>query len=170
MYVPLRFNHKHFCSKWLPLQFIYSEKARMFCEISTVDLSYLVPVKPTVEILQSFVTFSEYMNFIYRVCSTRIFRIQYIFRKHTQFRMAAFWNFINRLCNAIILTLWWQLWTEYTTSQLWSQLWWENTQNTDKTVLFYSIFFKHNVSILNWKICFPHGTRLVRYTVYTLGQ
>ena len=65
------------------VKFIYSKKATKFWEISTVDLSYLVPVKPTVEILKSFVTFSEYMNFIYRVCSTRIFRIQYIFRKHT---------------------------------------------------------------------------------------
>ena len=35
----------------------------MFCEISTVDLSYVVPVKSTVEILQTFVAFSEYMNF-----------------------------------------------------------------------------------------------------------
>ena len=46
----------------------------------------------------------------------------------------------------------------------------EYSEYSDKTVLFYSIFFKHNVSILNWKICFPHGTRLVRSTVYTLGQ
>ena len=45
------------------LKFIYSEKATKFCEISTVDLSYVVPVKSTVEILQKFVAFSEYMNF-----------------------------------------------------------------------------------------------------------
>ena len=32
------------------LKFIYSEKATKFCEISTVDLSYVVPVKSTVEI------------------------------------------------------------------------------------------------------------------------
>ena len=31
------------------LEFIYSEKATKFCEISTVDLSYAVPVKYTVE-------------------------------------------------------------------------------------------------------------------------
>ena len=43
--------------------FIYSEKATNFCDISTVDLSYVVPVKSTVEILQNFVAFSEYMNF-----------------------------------------------------------------------------------------------------------
>ena len=37
--------------------------ATKFCEISTVDLSYVVTVKSTVEILQNFVAFSEYMNF-----------------------------------------------------------------------------------------------------------
>ena len=36
----------------------------MFCDISTVDLSYVVPVKSTVEILQTFVVSWEYyMNF-----------------------------------------------------------------------------------------------------------
>ena len=44
------------------LKFIYSEKATNFCEISTVDLSYVVTVKYTVEMLQNFVAFSEYMN------------------------------------------------------------------------------------------------------------
>ena len=44
------------------LKFIYSEKAKIFCEISTVDLSYYVEtVKSTVEILRNFVNF---MNFI----------------------------------------------------------------------------------------------------------
>ena len=43
----------------IPLKFVYSEKA------TTVDLSYVVTVKPTVEISQNFVTFSEYMNFTY---------------------------------------------------------------------------------------------------------
>ena len=46
------------------IKIIYSEKATKFCEISTVDLSYVVPVKSTVEILQNFAAFSEYMNFI----------------------------------------------------------------------------------------------------------
>ena len=49
--------------KYLILNFIYSEKATKFCEISAVDLSYVVMVKSTVEILQNFVAFSEYMNF-----------------------------------------------------------------------------------------------------------
>jgi hypothetical protein len=40
-------------------------KITKFCEISTVDLSYVVPVKSTVEISKNFVAFSEYMNFIY---------------------------------------------------------------------------------------------------------
>ena len=48
---------------WKWLKFIYSEKATNFCEISTIDLSYVVPVKSTVEIAQNFVAFSEYMNF-----------------------------------------------------------------------------------------------------------
>ena len=45
------------------VKFIYSEKARNVCEISTVDLSHVVTVKSTVEISQNFVAFSEYMNF-----------------------------------------------------------------------------------------------------------
>ena len=45
------------------VKFIYSEKATNFCEISTVDLSYVVTVKSTVEISQNFVAFSEYMSF-----------------------------------------------------------------------------------------------------------
>ena len=43
----------------LSLKFIYSEKTTKFCKISTVDLSYVVPVKSTVEISQKFVAFSE---------------------------------------------------------------------------------------------------------------
>ena len=46
------------------VKFIYSEKATIFCEIFTIDLSYAVTVKSTVEISQNFVAFSEYMNFI----------------------------------------------------------------------------------------------------------
>ena len=46
---------------------IYSEKVTKFREISNVDLSYVVPVKSTVEISQKFVAFSEYMNFRNRI-------------------------------------------------------------------------------------------------------
>ena len=42
-----------------------SEEATNSCKISTVHLWYVVTVKSTVEILQSFVAFSEYMNFTY---------------------------------------------------------------------------------------------------------
>ena len=42
---------------------MYSEKAKKFCEISTLLLSYVVPVESKVEILQNFVAFSEYMSF-----------------------------------------------------------------------------------------------------------
>ena len=53
-----------FLSELTFLKFTYSEKATTFCEISTIDLSYVVTIKYTVEILQNFVAFSEYMNFI----------------------------------------------------------------------------------------------------------
>ena len=45
------------------IKFQYSEKATKFCAISTLLLSYVVPVKSKVEISQNFVAFSEYMNF-----------------------------------------------------------------------------------------------------------
>ena len=45
------------------LKLIYSEKATKFCEIFTLLLSYLVPVKSKVMISQNIVAFSEYMNF-----------------------------------------------------------------------------------------------------------
>ena len=46
------------------LKFTYSEKATKFCQISTLLLSYVVPVKSKVEIPQNIVAFSEYLNFI----------------------------------------------------------------------------------------------------------
>ena len=45
------------------MKFIYSEKATKFWEISTLLLSYSVPVKSKVEIPQNFMAFSEYMIF-----------------------------------------------------------------------------------------------------------
>ena len=50
----------------LYIKFIYSEKATKFCEISTILLSYAVPVKSQVDISQNFVAFLEYMNFTYK--------------------------------------------------------------------------------------------------------
>ena len=49
------------------VKFIYSKKATKFGKISTLDLSYVVTVKSTVEILKNFVVFSEYMNFTFIV-------------------------------------------------------------------------------------------------------
>ena len=46
------------------LKFIYSEKATKFCEIFTLLLYYVVPVKSKVKILQNFVAFTEYVSFI----------------------------------------------------------------------------------------------------------
>ena len=45
------------------LKFIHSEKATKFCEMFTLLLSYLVPVKRKVKNSPNFVAFSEYMNF-----------------------------------------------------------------------------------------------------------
>ena len=42
---------------------MYFEKATKFFKISTIELSYVVPVKSMVEISQNFVVFLEYMNF-----------------------------------------------------------------------------------------------------------
>ena len=42
------------------LKFLYSEKVPKFCEIFTLLLSYVVPVKSKVKISQNFVAFSEY--------------------------------------------------------------------------------------------------------------
>ena len=39
-----------------------------FCEIFTLLLSYVVPVKSKVKLLQNFVAFSEYMNFTNKKC------------------------------------------------------------------------------------------------------
>ena len=44
------------------IKFMNSKKATKFCEIFTLLLSYVVPVKRKVKISQNFVAFSEYMN------------------------------------------------------------------------------------------------------------
>ena len=45
------------------MKFIFSEKATNVCEISTVDLPFVVTVKSTVKISKKNLFFSEYMNF-----------------------------------------------------------------------------------------------------------
>ena len=63
---------------------MYSEKATKFCEISTLHLSYVVPVKSKAEILQNFVAFSEYMNFSRVWSQVKIF-------KHFTFEIIGFY-------------------------------------------------------------------------------
>ena len=58
------------------IKFIHSEKATKFCEINTVDLFYVGTVKSTVEILQTFVTFSEFMNFEWMKSSSNSFTLK----------------------------------------------------------------------------------------------
>jgi hypothetical protein len=45
------------------LKFMYPEKAIKFCKISAIDLTGTTKDKSTLEILQNFGAFSEYMNF-----------------------------------------------------------------------------------------------------------
>ena len=52
----------------LVVKFIYSEKAKKFCKIFTLLLSYVVSVKSKMKISQNFVAFSEYMNFKIGCC------------------------------------------------------------------------------------------------------
>ena len=51
------------------MNFIYSEKAAQFCEISALLLSVCTVDKSKVEISQNFVSFSEYTTFIYLDCT-----------------------------------------------------------------------------------------------------
>ena len=71
------------------VKFIYSEKATNLWEISTVDLSNVVTVKSTVEILQNFLAFTEYMNFMY------IVRIPTTKPRFCILPFYALWRFVN---------------------------------------------------------------------------
>ena len=86
-----------YLSNFGPLKFIYCEKATKFCEISTVDLSYVVPVKSTVEISQNFVAFSEYMNFKNPYSSDKIvYCVAVVVRKHGgNFTIKAHFGVVN---------------------------------------------------------------------------
>ena len=53
------------------VKFIYSEKATKVCEIFTLLLSYVVPVKSKVKTLLNCVVFSEYMNFNLKIENNR---------------------------------------------------------------------------------------------------
>ena len=63
----------------LELKFIYSEKATKFCEISTLLLSNIVPVKSKVENTQNFAAFSEYMNFTVKTRMNLIFNYSKVY-------------------------------------------------------------------------------------------
>ena len=57
---------EHSLKMWIYVdlvKFMYYEKATKFCEIFTLLLSYVVPVKNKVDLSQNLVVFSEYMNF-----------------------------------------------------------------------------------------------------------
>ena len=54
------------------LNLLYSEKATKFCKIFTLLLSYVVPVKSKMKILQNFVAFSEYMNLVWLLVRSAI--------------------------------------------------------------------------------------------------
>ena len=56
-------NYQNELYEIFTLKFTYSEKPTKFCEIFTLLLSYVVPVKSEVKISQNFVGFSEYVNF-----------------------------------------------------------------------------------------------------------
>ena len=54
------FNEPNFLQKTKLLRFIYSEKATKSCKIFTLLLSYVVPVKSKVNILQNFLNFKPF--------------------------------------------------------------------------------------------------------------
>ena len=56
---------------WIWVKFTYSEKATKVCEIFTLLLSYVVPVKSKVKTLLNCVVFSEYMNFNLKIENNR---------------------------------------------------------------------------------------------------
>ena len=88
------------------LKLIYFEKAMNVCKISTVDLSYVVTVKSTVEISQNFVVFLQYINFhkLSFLClqlSIRlfyfIFKVKDVKWKMKKIFMALLWPFVKKL-------------------------------------------------------------------------
>ena len=91
------------------VKFIYSEKATKFCEISTLLLSYVVPVKSKVEISQNFVAFSEYMNFKKtRKNNRKISYLSVTFAQHSQIHSAKQQQQIN-FGNTLICILFFRL-------------------------------------------------------------
>ena len=76
------------------LKSMYSEKATKFCEISTLLLSYLAPVKRKVELSQNFVAFSEYMNFnLQYFTSKKFLRASKEVRRELKIQVFPHWNY-----------------------------------------------------------------------------
>ena len=80
---------------YVVVKFIYSEKATKFCEISTLLLSYVVPVKSRVEISQNLVAFSEYIYELY-VVENEIKPNQSLF-----FNLKYIYGFVNKWIDII---------------------------------------------------------------------
>ena len=59
----LKLNTQSISLNWDSLKLIYSEKAKIFCEIFPLLLTVCTVGKSKVEILQNFVAFSENTNF-----------------------------------------------------------------------------------------------------------
>ena len=78
------------------IKFIYSEKARKFCKISTLLLTVCTVDKSKVEISRNFVAFSEYMNFKKIGCSWIKSTLKICFRTITKYVMSNYFkNYIN---------------------------------------------------------------------------
>ena len=60
--IPIVYWFTHCYKQEYVLKLINSEKATKLCKIFTLLLSYVVPVKSKVKILQNFVAFSEYVK------------------------------------------------------------------------------------------------------------
>ena len=82
------------------LKFIYSKKATKFCEIFTLLLSYVVPVKSKVKISQNFVAFSEYMKFTKRIVQ-KLLRVLNVYLPFESFSEWCETALVNRLCIAL---------------------------------------------------------------------
>ena len=87
----------------LKVKFIYSEKATKFCEISTLDLSYVVPVKSTVEIFKILWPFQNILtltqsgsNLAVKGIEVTIFWEGHINLKNSLFVLKFLSNFKNR--------------------------------------------------------------------------
>ena len=113
---------------WISLfiKFIHSEKATQLCEIFTLLLSYVVPVKSKVKISQNFVAFSEYMNFIFD--SFRINRVHCTPHDFTHFPIQNFefpWMRMKRilLFSCFFVIIIWMAFEIFKKSRIQLEMW-----------------------------------------------